>query len=119
MHEALAEHINLVPWRKFCCVLILVPLIKNVIRKYNAIKNELVVENFNSKFRFNGILVEPAESTIYEHYEINHLASYRGNPMTTGGSYSSGVTEIMNLETGQWIEGPEYPFFSRKVSTSS
>ena len=63
-------------------------------------------------------MVETAESTVYEHDQINHLASYRGRPMTIGGSYSSAVTEIMHLETGQWRQGPDFPFVSRKLSTS-
>ena len=67
------------------------------------------------KFRFDGTMVETAESTVYEHDGINHLASYRGRPMTVGGSYSSAVTEIMHLETGQWRQGPDFPFFSREV----
>ena len=68
-----------------------------------------------SKFRFNGQVVETVQSTTHQHDRIFHLASYRGQPMTTGSMYSSSSyvkTEIMNVETGQWTTGPDYPFHS-------
>ena len=65
------------------------------------------------KIRFDGISVEEAKSTTFEHNNILHLATYLGQPLTTGSQYSHNVkTEIMNLESGQWESGPDYPFHS-------
>ena len=43
------------------------------------------------------------------------MASYQGQPLTTGsyGSYDGhSKTEIMNVESGKWTSGPDYPFGS-------
>ena len=66
------------------------------------------------KLRYDGQKVETVQSTTYEHHYIYHLASYRGQPLTTGSRYSShhSKTEIMNLQTGKWISAPDYPFHS-------
>ena len=65
------------------------------------------------KLRYDGQKVETVQSTTYEHERIYHLASYRGQPLTTGSRdpYHS-KTEIMNLQTGKWISAPDYPFHS-------
>ena len=57
-------------------------------------------------------MVQTAQSTTYQHNAIYHLASYRGQPLTTGGQPSNAKTEIMNLATGKWTTGPDYPFHS-------
>ena len=66
-----------------------------------------------SKFRFNGQVVETVQSTTYQHNGIYHLASYQGQPLTTG-SYKprNAKTEIMNLQNGKWTSGPNYQFHS-------
>jgi len=39
------------------------------------------------------------------------LATYRGQPLTTGSDYPKHAkTEIMSLDTGEWESGPDYPF---------
>ena len=65
-----------------------------------------------SKFRFNGRVVEQVRSTTYEHNHIYRLASYRGQPLTTGSYASHAKTEIMDLKSGKWTSGPDYPFDS-------
>ena len=57
-------------------------------------------------------MVQTAQSTTYQHESIFHLASYRGQPLTTGSS-GHAKTEIMNLATGKWTTGPDYPFHSK------
>ena len=64
------------------------------------------------KLRYDGQKVETVQSTTYEHRGINHLASYRGQPLTTGSYDGNSKTEIMNLQTGKWISAPDYPFHS-------
>ena len=79
---------------------------KSIIIYYNFLK---------LKFRFDGESIQSVGSTTYYHANVYHLASYRGQPMTTGDHYSSSSyvkTEIMNIETGQWTTGPDYPFHS-------
>ena len=69
-----------------------------------------------NKFRFDGQLVESANSTMYSHSYITHLASYRGQPLVTGNRNSVNYTEnhtkteILNLETGKWRTEANYPF---------
>ena len=67
------------------------------------------------KIRFDGISVEEAKSTNFEHNWIHHLANYLGQPFTTGsfdGWSGHAKTEIMRLESGEWESGPDYPFHS-------
>ena len=67
---------------------------------------------FHIIFRFDGKSVEKAQSTNFEH-NIQQLATYRGQPLTTGSQKPNHAkTEIMSLETAQWESGPDYPFHS-------
>ena len=68
---------------------------------------------FHIWFRFDGKSVEKAKSTTFEHNYIIQLATYRGQPLTTGSQKPNHAkTEIMSLETGEWESGPDYPFYS-------
>ena len=69
------------------------------------------------KFRFDGKTVSASGSTAFEHHNIYHLASYLGQPLTVGSgdpytNTDNAKTEIMNVESGQWKSGPDYPFHS-------
>ena len=68
---------------------------------------------YHDKIRFDGISVQEAKSTTFEHDGIYHLAKYLGQPFTTGSWGSHAKTEIMRLESGEWESGPDYPFHSR------
>ena len=63
------------------------------------------------KFRFDGKSVSTLQSTAFVHNYIYHLASYIGQPLTVG-SFIDAKTEIMNVESGQWKTGQDYPFHS-------
>ena len=68
---------------------------------------------FHILFRFDGKSVQKAKSTTFEHHAITQLATYRGQPLTTGSANPNHAkTEIMSLETGEWKSGPDYPFYS-------
>ena len=69
---------------------------------------------FHLLFRFDGKFAEKAESTTFEHRYIRQLATYLGQPLTTGSwkPNNHAKTEIMSLETGDWESGPDYPFYS-------
>ena len=69
--------------------------------------------NIDLDFRFDGKSVEIVKSSTFEHDDIFHLAKYLGNPLTTGSYGGHAKTEIMNLETGEWESGPDYPFHSK------
>ena len=65
------------------------------------------------KFRFDGKTVSTLQSTVFEHNYIYHLASYIGQPLTVGSwAPDHAKTEIMNVESGQWKTGQDYPFNS-------
>ena len=68
---------------------------------------------FHIWFRFDGESVEKAKFTTFEHNYIIQLATYRGQPLTTGSQKPNHAkTEIMSLETGEWESGPDYHFYS-------
>jgi len=54
---------------------------------------------------------EDFEETTFEHVHVNALTSYRGKPFITGSDASDGrQTEYLDLKTGKWIQGTDYPF---------
>ena len=95
-----------------CRTLLLCSLSKllNLIIKLKL--NLIIKINFNKKFRFDGISVEDAKSTYFDHWNIYHLAIYLNRPFTTGSYVFDAKTEIMRLESGEWESGPDYPFHS-------
>ena len=66
----------------------------------------------NDKIRFDGISVEDAKSTNFDHWNIYHLAIYQNQPFTTGSYVFDAKTEMMRVESGEWESGPDYPFHS-------
>ena len=84
--------------------------IKNVTCKSFAYDLTIFI---NYKISFDGKNVEEAKSTTFEHNNILHLATYVGQPLTTGSwTPDHAKTETMNLESGEWESGPDYPFHS-------
>lgn len=81
--------------------------------------SEMIYSDLHEKkFSFDDQMVHSVHSTSYRHTNIIHLAAYLGQPLTTG-SWSRKIdfechakTEIMNLETGEWIVDSDYPFSS-------
>ena len=84
-------------------------LIKNVTRE--SFKSFLNFTKINIKLRFDGKTVSASKSTVFDHNGNYHLASYLGQPLTVG-SWRHPVSEIMNVETGQWKLAEDYPFHS-------
>merc|ERR550534_713600 len=71
---------------------------------------------------FDGENYVNVASTRYSHVQTLGLAKYQGRPLTTGAYHERSVkTEIMNLSTGQWEDGLDYPFqeFISHYSTTS
>ena len=57
------------------------------------------------------MFIEKTKSTNFEHGTIYQLATYLGQPFTTG-SYepNHAKTEIMALLTGEWEVAADYPY---------
>ena len=71
-----------------------------------------MINSIDYKFRFDEKSVTEAKSTSFDHQLTYHLARYLGKPLTTGSSDRHAKTEIMNIDSGEWKSGPDYPFHS-------
>ena len=66
-------------------------------------------------FRFDGEYFQTAGSSQYSHQYTLGMGNYKNKALTTGCSDSSSCyikTELMNMETLEWSNGPDYPFGS-------
>ena len=71
-------------------------------------------------FSFDGDFYHSVESSKYSHQNVYGLANYKNKAFTTGCQYGTVnlpsecvKTELLNMETLQWSDGPDYPFTSR------
>jgi len=69
--------------------------------------------NFKLNLSFDGDSYDSVESSKYPHYYTRGLANYKNQALTTG-CYSPSEcyvkTELMDMETLQWSDGPDFPF---------
>ena len=65
-------------------------------------------------FRFDGEFTQPAGSSKYSHKRTLGMGNYMGQALTTGCYYGSCAvkTELMDMTTFTWSDGPDYPFHS-------
>ena len=78
------------------------------------------VENFyelklTNELSYDGNNFTPAGSSQFKHSYTLGLANYKGKALTTGCNDSSSCyikTELMDMSTLQWSNGPDYPFAS-------
>ena len=66
-------------------------------------------------FRFDGDKFDTAGSSKFSHYYTLGLAYYNGKALTTGCDDNSGCsikTEIMDMSTLEWSNGPDYSLAS-------
>ena len=66
-------------------------------------------------FRFDGEFTQPAGSSKYSHDNTYGMGNYMGQALTTGCYYDldcSHKTELMDMTTLTWSDGPDYPFHS-------
>ena len=65
-------------------------------------------------FRFDGQQFRSIGSSKYSHQAVYGMSNYLGQALTTGCKDTSngcGVkTELMDMETFKWTDGPDYPF---------
>ena len=67
-------------------------------------------------FSFNGESSQSVGSSKYSHWNTMGMGNYKGKALTTGcnsGSECYVKTELMDLVTFEWTDGPDYPFASR------
>ena len=64
--------------------------------------------------RFNGASFEPEPSSMFSHYHVYALGSYRNCPFVTGSFTRSRrrsmKTERLDYKAGKWIQEKDYPF---------
>ena len=64
-------------------------------------------------FSFDGESFQTAGSSKFSHKLTLGLGNYKNQELTTGceDTSSCGIkTELMNMETLEWSDGPDYPF---------
>lgn len=71
-------------------------------------------------FSFDGQNYQATEASTYSHRNTLALANYKGKALTTG-CYSttsdcSFKTELMDMTTFTWTDGPNYPFGSGYIA---
>ena len=78
--------------------------------------SELITKTSTGLSSFNGEFIRSAGSSRYSHQYTRGMGNYAGKALTTGCSYGTDCavkTELMDLVTLQWTDGPDYPFASR------
>ena len=68
------------------------------------------------KFSFDGEYFHSVESSKFSHQYVLGLGNYKNQALTTGcyGSSECYVkTELFNMETLTWSDGPDFPFATR------
>ena len=66
-------------------------------------------------FRFDGENFQTAGSSKFSHRRTLGMGNYKGQALTTGcygDSSCYNKTELMNMETLEWSNGPDYAFAS-------
>ena len=65
--------------------------------------------------RFDGEVFQTAGSSHFSHRDTLGMGNYKNNALTTGCTGSSSCyikTELMNMETLEWSNGPDFTFAS-------
>ena len=63
--------------------------------------------------RFDGESFQTAGSSNSSHLQTKGMGNYKNMALTTGcseGYWCGTKTEVMNMETLQWSDGPDFPF---------
>ena len=72
------------------------------------------MEIFQPIFSFDGENYVQVEDSKYSHAYTHGLGNYRGKAFTTGcywnGCTSKVETELLDMTTMKWSDGPDYPF---------
>ena len=105
--------------RRKCCYALTTLTLLNAIRMLNlAISLILSILHYFSKMsrlRFDGEYSHTVGSSKFSHKETYGIMNYKNQAVTTGCNHSSVCyikTELMNMETLEWSDGPDFPFAS-------
>ena len=74
-----------------------------------------ISEFWSLLLRFDGEYFHAAGSSKFPHPYTEGMGNYKNKALTTGCSGATSCyvkTELMNMETLQWSNGPDYPFAS-------
>ena len=87
--------------------------------QYSGMPHVSLFQFFNIKlkynFSFDGEFFHSAGSSKYSHRNTYGMANYKGKALTSGcgeNSDCSVKTELMNMDTLTWNDGPDFPFTS-------
>ena len=73
-----------------------------------------IITSFKHIFSFDGENYVTVENSKYSHDQTLGLGNYRGKAFTTGcwsvGCTSKVETELLDMTTMKWSDGPDYPF---------
>ena len=74
----------------------------------------IILTHRDNEFRFDGDYFHTAGSSKFEHRYTLGMGNYKSKALTTGcDSGSCAVkTELMNMKTLEWSNGPDFPFAS-------
>ena len=95
---------------KYYCALTNLTLL-NAIRK---LKVDNISKTLTWIIKFDGDYFQTAGSSNFSHKWTEGMGNYKNNALTTGCSSGScgAKTELMNMETLEWSNGPDFPFAS-------
>ena len=75
---------------------------------------QYIYSTFKSFSSFDGENYNQVEDSKYSHELTFGLGNYRGKAFTTGcyyyGCTSKVATELLDMTTMKWFDGPDYPF---------
>ena len=86
-----------------------------LLTKNATCKSSTVVQYFIEFLSFDGESFQYASNSTYTHRFTYGLANYKGKALTTGCQDSQICyvkTEMMDINTLKWSDGPDYPFTS-------
>ena len=111
-----AIHFSCQP-REYCFVLIMI-IHKLALRKSaHCFINKMLISKSHWYFSFDGQHYNKTEISKYSHRGTYGLANYQGNALSTGCNVNNAQcslkTEIMDMTTLKWSDGPNYPLGSK------
>ena len=82
----------------------------------SSVSKSLEIFKIYCNLSYDGENFTSAGSSKFSHYYTLGLANYMGKALTTGCGENTGCgkkTEIMDMTTLQWSDGPDYPYATR------
>ena len=97
--------------RKYYSALITLTLLNAICK----LQHGNISGTFTLMIRFDGQYFDTAGSSKFSHRETYGIMNYMNTAVTTGCNQNSecgAKTEVMNMETLEWSNGPDFPFAS-------